>query len=101
MADIRQYVSDIADGLRPCEEEQLTATDHYNDLIATAMRTSSGISTDNLRARFGEATARYFMENARPYIDKGWLAADNGHVHLTLEGIAMSDTIMSDLIKIE
>lgn len=101
VADIRQYVSDIADGLRPCEEEQLTATDHYNDLIATAMRTSSGISTDNLRARFGEATARYFMENARPYIDKGWLAADNGHVHLTLEGIAMSDTIMSDLIKIE
>ena len=41
----------------------------------------------------------YLLENAAAHLANNWLKVENGHLRLTLSGIMMSDTVMSDLIK--
>jgi oxygen-independent coproporphyrinogen-3 oxidase len=70
-------------------------------MITTRLRTSQGISLESVTSLFGEEMAVYLLENAAPHIANNWLMLEDGCLHLTLKGIMMSDTVMSDLIKIE
>ena len=98
VADLDQYIDAIGRGELPCEIEVLNDTDHYNDIIATALRTAEGIRLDDVRQQFGGVVQTYLLDHAANYLAKGWLKLDNGHLHLTHDGIAMSDTVMSDLV---
>lgn len=98
VADVEQYIAALSEGRLPCETERLTLYDSYNDMITTALRTREGISTTEVVQRFGVKLHTYLMGNARKHIDRGLLAIDQGRLHLTLPGIAMSDTVMSDLM---
>ena len=98
MADVEQYIAALSEGRLPCETERLTLYDSYNDMITTALRTCEGISPAEVEQRFGVKLHTYLMSNARKHIDGGLLAIDQGRLHLTLPGIAMSDTVMSDLM---
>ena len=97
--DLMKYISSINNGILPSQREILSETDRYNDMITTRMRTSQGISLDTVRTSFGENMVGYLLENAAAHLANGWLILENGHLHLTLRGIMMSDTVMSDLIK--
>ena len=99
--DLTQYISSINDGVLPSQREVLSATDRYNDMVTTRMRTSQGILIEDVRSMFGEDMVRYVLDNAATHLASKWLVLENGHLHLTHEGIMMSDTVMSDLIKIE
>ena len=98
VADVEQYIAALSEGRLPCETERLTLYDSYNDMITTALRTCEGISPAEVEQRFGVKMHTYLMSNARKHIDGGLLAIDQGRLHLTLPGIAMSDTVMSDLM---
>ena len=100
VADVKQYIDSIRQGHFPSQREMLTPTDHYNDLITTALRTSSGISLSSVRTRFGHSFLTYLLRQATPSISHGWLTTDGDHLHLTRKGIAVSDTVMSDLIML-
>jgi coproporphyrinogen III oxidase-like Fe-S oxidoreductase len=41
------------------------------------------------------------MEMARPCIERGFLAIEGNHLHLTETGIFISDDIISDLMDVE
>lgn len=101
VSDLRQYISSIENGILPSQREVLSETDRYNDLITTRLRTSKGICLDDVAAKYGNTMAAFLLDQAKAYIDKQWLVLENRHLHLTLKGIMMSDTVMSDLIKIE
>lgn len=88
---------------RLCEVEQLDTATRYNDLIATALRTSDGISLDDFSERYNLPTMYldYLRETATPMITKGLLAITDDSLHLTRKALFVSDDVMSELICCE
>ncbi len=94
--NIIMYMDAIERGCLPYEEEKIDSDTHYDDIITTALRTREGICLDRLDANH----RAFLLDNARSYVDSGLLAVDDGHLHLTREGINVSNRIMSDLMDV-
>ena len=96
IADTKAYIAAIEEDRLPCEEEIIDADTHYNDMIMTALRTCEGINLSTLSAEY----QTYLMRLAKPLQQQGLLKEDNGWLHLTHNGIYVSDSVMSDLMKV-
>ena len=96
IADTKAYITAIEEDRLPCEEEIIDADTHYNDMIMTALRTCEGIDLSTLSAEH----QTYLMRLAEPLQQQGLLKEDNGWLHLTRDGIYVSDSVMSDLMKV-
>nr|WP_314497164.1 radical SAM family heme chaperone HemW [uncultured Prevotella sp.] len=96
IADTKAYITAIEEDRLPCEEEIIDADTHYNDMIMTALRTCEGIDLSTLSAEY----QTYLMRLAEPLQQQGLLKEDNGWLHLTRDGIYVSDSVMSDLMKV-
>lgn len=94
VSDIKQYIESINKNIRPYEEEILTNDMKYNDLITTTLRTKEGLNFAMLPDKY----RKYLLSTARPHITQGNLIIERNHIHLTQQGIFISDDIMSDLI---
>jgi oxygen-independent coproporphyrinogen-3 oxidase len=86
----------IEQGVLPYEEEQIDDDTHYDDIVTTALRTREGIDLSLL----DEKHRSYLLKNAQDYLKRGLMALDNDHLHLTREGINISNRIMSDLMDV-
>ena len=82
----------------PSEKEELDINTRYNDLIATALRTSDGISIKHVAEEFGEELARQLASEAQKHITRGLMKIENDRLSLTPKGLYISDDIMSDLV---
>ena len=96
IADTKAYITAIEEDRLPCEEEIIDADTHYNDMIMTALRTCEGINLTTLSAEY----RTYLMRLAQPSIEQGLLKEDDGWLRLTRNGIYVSDSVMSDLMKV-
>ena len=96
VADIKAYITAIQKNRLPSEEEIIDADTHYNDIIMTALRTCEGIDLSILPAEY----RTYLIRLAKPFQQQGLLKEDNGKLHLTRNGVYVSDSIMSDLMKV-
>lgn len=96
VSDIHQYLKAVEQDIIPFEFEELNADTRYNDLITTALRTQEGIFLPALEQPYRD----YLLENARQSIDNGLLRIDNNHIHLTRQGLFVSDDVMSNLVKV-
>lgn len=92
------YIKLIEQGVLPSEKEELNINSRYNDLIATALRTSDGISIKHVKEEFGEELARQLASEAQKHITRGLMKIENDHLSLTPKGLYISDDIMSDLV---
>ena len=101
VASLNQYLSSIEQGQRQHETEQLNTQTRYNEYIITGRRTMGGISTEELKKKFGDRLWKYCLEQASSYLGNGKLELHNDRLKLTREGIFISDGIMSDLLEIE
>lgn len=101
VASLDRYIKDIQAGKLPCEVETLDLHTRYNDRIITAIRTARGLSLSTLLAEFGKELHDFCLNNARPHLQQGTLAIDGDRLHLTRQGIFVSDGIMSDLLWVE
>ena len=96
VSDIRRYIDGIRQGHRLFESEQLDGDTRYNDTVTVALRTREGLDLSKLSDRH----RRYCLGEARRYLDYHLLALspDSTHLHLTRQGLFVSDMIMSDLM---
>lgn len=97
VADIKKYIAAISHGEVPAEIEKIDDATHYNDLITTALRTSSGLELSMVQPKFKE----YLYQNAQKYIDNGKLELADDCIRITKAGIFVSDMIMSDLVYVD
>lgn len=95
-AHLEQYIEAIGRGELPSEHEDIDARTHYNDLVTTALRTSDGLNIEALNSD----QQHFLLTTALPYIDRGLLALDGHRLHLTRQGIYLSDSIMADLMQV-
>ena len=96
VADIRKYIAGIDADNVVFEFEEIDERTRYNDLITTALRTSDGIDIENLK----ESDKRYILEMAKTHIESGMLILKNNRLHLSREGLYISNDILSDLIRL-
>ena len=96
IADTKAYITAIEEDRLPSEEEVIDVDTHYNDMIMTALRTCEGINLSTLSAEY----QAYLMRLAKPLQEQGLLKEDDGWLHLTRDGIYVSDSVMSDLMKV-
>lgn len=96
VANIDAYINGIEQGQLPQESEDIDADTHYNDLITTALRTREGLDLSTIDTCY----RNYAMDNAEDSIKAGLLEVNNGHMRLTRKGIFVSDSVMSDLVKV-
>ena len=99
VSNLQQYVRAIESGQRPYESEIIDDDTRYNDIVTTALRTREGINLSALSTRHRE----YLLQQARRSLDAGLLAisdtpAGESFIHLTRQGLFVSDDVMSDLI---
>lgn len=94
--NIIRYMESIGNGILPYEEEEIDDDTHYDDIVTTALRTREGIDLSLL----DEKHRSYLLKNAEDYLKRGLMALDNDHLHLTREGINISNRIMSDLMDV-
>ena len=97
VADVRHYIEAIEAGEVPAETEAIDEDTHYDDLITTALRTSDGLDLSML----DDAHRKYLLDCAKPYLRSGQLELADGRIHITSDGIFVSDMIMSDLMKVD
>ncbi len=98
VSDIDKYITSINKGMIPSESETLDPHTRFNDLITTSLRTSRGISLEKVRKEYGDTMSQYLSKQAGRWIESKHLLQEDGYLRLTLSGIMISDTIMSDLV---
>lgn len=101
IASLNKYLNGIESGERAYETEILDTTTRYNERIITSIRTSQGLSLTKLKEEFGTELWQYCLNMAASSIKNGMLEEREGNLRLTREGIFISDSIMSDLLKVE
>lgn len=95
---LTQYIELLKLGVLWFENEELGINSRYNDLIATALRTSDGISIEHVAKEFGEELTRQLTSEAQKHIARGLMKIENDHLSLTPKGLYVSDDIMSDFM---
>ncbi len=118
VSDIGHYMAAIERGELPAEREVLDADTHYNDRIATALRTAEGLDLSTL----SEQHRRHCLHEAAPFLSDGLLKltplqatpeVPNTPVQpdlqapqsplrlaLTRRGLFVSDMVMSSLMLV-
>lgn len=96
VANIEKYIHGIETGECAFEIETIDDDTHYNDLITTALRTREGLDLSLLNEEYRS----YALNNAKTSIAAGLLREEKDHLIITRKGLFVSDTVMSDLIKI-
>ncbi|MFL1684543.1 MULTISPECIES: radical SAM family heme chaperone HemW [Bacteroidales] len=99
--DISGYMNKISHGSNAYETEILDTNSRYNDMILTSLRTMWGLSLRCIEENFGRDMREYCQALAKPYIDTGKLVLSGDNLKLTRSGLFVSDSIMSDLMKVE
>lgn len=101
IASLDRYIQGIKANTLPHEVEKLDLYTRYNDRIVTSIRTRRGLSLTSLRSEFGDRLHDFCLANAHSYLHQGLLIIEDDRLHLTREGIFISDGIMSDLLWVE
>ena len=96
ISNLRKYMDAIENGTVPMEKETLDEDTKYNDWITTALRTKEGLDLNLL----SEAHREYLLRAAEPHLREGNLVLTNNTIALSRAGIFISDSVMSDLVKV-
>jgi len=94
------YVTSIQQNNIPFEIEFLTITQQLNEYIMTSLRTSDGISLNNIKLIAGESISATVLYDSEKYILNGKMKLDSGHLILTNQGKFYADGIASDLFQL-
>ena len=94
--NLQEYIDGITNNRPVYEVEPIDANTHYDDIVTTALRTRSGINLSALSSPYKEHIAKA----SAPLVSQGLLAITNNHLHLTRNGIYVSDFVMSELMYV-
>lgn len=100
-SSLKDYMAGIESGSRLYEAEKRDINTCYNEFIITSIRTQWGIPLEKLQSEFGKELADYCMNLALPYLESGKLEIREDAMRLTRDGIFISDSIMSDLLRVD
>ncbi len=97
--DLHQYIDKVMAGELPCEFEELSRSERYDERVMLGLRTARGVDAERLRDDFGDEAWRYFTREAARHLEAGNLRlTEDGRYVLTRDGIMLSDSIIRDIL---
>lgn len=96
----KAYIESIEAGKCCYEEERLSETERFNDMVLTRLRTRKGINLTEAEQRFAPTLMRYLAKQSETYIRQRLMEVAEGHLRITRQGIFISDTIIRDLFYV-
>ena len=100
VASLKDYIIGIEKGRPDVEIECLDDATQYNEYIITRLRTMWGVKLSDIVSLFGQDNADFCLKQSLPYISKGLLLRNGDKITLSRQGVFISDSIMSDLLKV-
>lgn len=109
-SSIEEYIAGVELGERASSGESIDLETAFNDYVITALRTSEGIDTEYIGARFGAKLLRHTLAAAEPRLVGGALKTGRGlgvvadtepsRLTLTRSGIFVSDSLFEELLYV-
>jgi len=96
-----EYIESLKSGIVNSETEILSKQDHYNEYILTAIRTSKGIDSEIIAARFGENAVIEFENSILPFLVNKKIVKNDSVYTLSYEGLIWADKIASELFRVD
>ena len=96
LPDLKQYLSQK--GNAPHSLEELDQVQLFEEYLLTGLRTAKGISMEYIQTNFGLRVYHRVEKLAKVHLQKGNLRQIGDCLCLTLDGILISDYIISDLM---
>ncbi|HRE97797.1 MAG TPA: radical SAM family heme chaperone HemW [Flavobacteriales bacterium] len=97
----KKYFDAINTGEPFWESEELSDATRYNEYILTGLRTSYGVSEEEIATLFGEQFRKHFRDNLFLWDLPENIQEENGRIVLTAEGRLVADRIISDLFWVD
>lgn len=94
-----RYIDLLGNSKEYFDYEELSPTDMYNEYIMTALRTSRGLSLNEIRNRWGASSVEYLLSEGKKLIDKGLLKIDGDRVYINSSDFLLSDSIISEIMN--
>ena len=94
--DIDAYIKGMENNDPAFESELIDEATHYNDRVMLSLRTCEGLDLQSLTT----ADRAYLLPLAQKYIADGLLQMAGNRLHLTRNGLFVSDMVVSDLMRI-
>jgi oxygen-independent coproporphyrinogen III oxidase len=95
VANNRQYITMLAQGLTAYEEEDLSSADQFNEYVLTRIRTIHGVHFKEVETLFGpEELLR--MQRSLEKLNLSWLEINSEGFRLSTEGKLWADRIASE-----
>ena len=94
--DVRKYCDMVSRGEMSFEQEQLSQRDRFNEYIMLSLRMHRGLDLIHLHNEFSEFEHEFYHNIKDKKISR-YLIEDNGFVRLNLDGLMISDSIISEL----
>ena len=95
VSDIQQYIAAVNRDERLNEEEELSATDFYNERVMLGLRTCEGVDLSAL----SDDERNYCIKEAQPFLSDDILLLTDNRLVLTRKGLFVSDYVMSSLMQ--
>ncbi len=92
-----KYIDSLIKETVPAEVEVLSVLDRINEYIMTSLRTSWGMSLEEIERRFSSDYRHMIQANLEEFLSKNWVKNVNGIITLTEEGKLFADHIASEL----
>lgn len=99
----RRYAvtGDLSEYLEKCRyasTEELSETDVINETIMLGLRMNEGIGISEFQSRFGRDAAESFSDRMKKYVEAGLAGSSEGRIFLTVKGLLVSNSILSDVM---
>lgn len=85
---------------REYEQEILSAQDHRNEYVMTALRCAEGIDLEQLERRFGSQTREQIMQAAKRWATTGDVIVNDKQIAIPPERFLISDTVIESLFEV-
>jgi oxygen-independent coproporphyrinogen-3 oxidase len=95
-----QYIKMVNENGFYFEQEQLSASDQYNEYIMTALRTTWGVDFNRIQERFGAELLSYLEEQIQQ-ISSNLIEETAIGFKLSASGMNVADTVISECFFIE
>jgi oxygen-independent coproporphyrinogen-3 oxidase len=99
--NLTAYIAQGETGLFLPEIEKSTLHSRYNDFIIITLRTMWGLNLSDLTQKFGDELSNYFLKEVTPFIKKGWVIKSDNNYRIAIEGLFVSNTILSELLFVD
>jgi len=91
------YIKSIEEGRIPCETEELTLNQRFNEYVMISLRTQKGLDVGKVKSDFGTDYVSHLAKEMAASVAKGLLEQNENQVVITKKGKLFADRIASDL----